>query len=364
MLKCFSCPKIYDENTPRYKCDCGGFLYHEFERTPRLEPKELANRSQWWWRYREALPLHRDENIVTLNERPTSLRSVRLGGEQVQVKLDGECPTGSFKDRGSFLMVSKLKEWGLKDIIEDSSGNAGASIAAYSQVAGIRAKIFAPAYTSPAKLRNIAQYGAQLVTIEGSREDTAQAALNEAERTFYASHNWSPYFAAGVKTLAYELWEQLGFKAPDAVIVPVGGGSSLLGLYYGFMELAHTGRIDKLPRLIAVQSSACAPLYQAFVAGSTEVTEVTKSSTIAEGIVIAKPVKGSAMLKALRDTTGTCLTVSDEEVLTALTELTSQGVLVEPTSGVGAAGFIKAVATGAVSSGERVVIELTGIKKG
>lgn len=363
MLKCFICPKIYDENTPRYKCDCGGFLYHEFERTPRIEPRELANRPEWWWRYREALPLQSDPNIVTLNEKPTSLRSVRLGGAVVQVKLDGECPTGSFKDRGSFLMVSKLKEWGLKQIVEDSSGNAGASIAAYSRVAGIQAKIYAPAYTSPAKLRNIAQYGANLVTIPGSREDTATAALAEAERTFYASHNWSPYFAAGVQTLAYELWEQLGFKAPDAVVVPVGGGSSLLGLYYGFMELAHSGRIDKLPRLIAVQSEACAPLFQAFTAGKSDVDEVTKSNTIAEGIVIAKPVKGSAMLKALKDTNGICLTVTDDEVLSALAELTAQGVFVEPTSGVGAAGFIKALATGAITSGDKVVVELTGKKK-
>ena len=363
MLKCFVCPKTYDENTPRYKCDCGGFLYHEFERTPRIEPKELANRPKSWWRYREALPLQSDANIVTLKERPTSLRSARLGGTPVQVKLDGECPTGSFKDRGSFLMVSKLKEWGLKAIVEDSSGNAGASIAAYSQVAGIKAEIYAPAYTSPAKLRNIAQYGAELVTIAGSREDTAKAALIEAERTFYASHNWSPYFAAGVKTLAYELWEQFGFKAPDAVVVPVGGGSSLLGLYYGFMELANSGRIDRLPRLIAVQSEACAPLCQAFAAGKSDVSEVTKSSTIAEGIVIAKPVKGAAMLKALRDTDGTCLTVSDNEVLSALAELTTHGVLVEQTSGVGAAGFMKAVAAGIISSGEQIVIELTGKKK-
>jgi len=362
MLKCFICPKAYDENTPRYKCDCGWFLYHRNDHVPRLEPKGLANRPATWWRYREALPLC-EENIVSIGEKPTSLRTARLGGEQVLLKCDGECPTGSFKDRGSFLMVSKLKEWGLKQIVEDSSGNAGASIAAYSQAAGIKAKIYAPAYTSPAKLRNIAQYGAQLVTITGSREDTAAAALSEAEKTFYASHNWSPYFATGVKTLAYELWEQGGFKAPDAVVVPAGGGSSLLGLYYGFMELAHSGRIDTLPRLIAVQSSACSPLYQAFTAGLSEVAEVVKSSTVAEGIVIAKPVKGSAMLKALRDTNGTCLTVTDEEVLNALAQLNAQGVFVEPTSGVGAAGFAKAVTQGLITPGSRVVVELTGRKK-
>ena len=363
MLKCFSCPHVYEEDKPRYKCECGGFLVHEFEKAPNLEPKTLALRPDSWWRYREALPLRDDRNIVSLGERATRLVRGRIRAEQVLFKVDGDCPTGSFKDRGSFLMISKFKEWGLTDIVGDSSGNAGASIAAYSQAAGIEAKIFAPAYTSPGKLKNIAQYKPNLVTVEGSREDTATAALQASETSFYASHNWNPYFASGVKTLAFELWEQLQYTAPDVVIVPVGGGSSLLGLYYGFLELLQAGRIDKLPRLVAVQSNACAPLYHAFVNKQDRVTEVKKSSTVAEGIVIANPVKGSAMLKALRESNGTCLTVTDSEILASLVELETQGLLVEPTSAVGAAGYAKALESGLVVPEEKVVIELTGKKK-
>lgn len=363
MLKCFCCTGAYSEDYPRYKCDCGGFIVHQYEKTPALEPKTLKNRTPSWWRYREALPLMDDTNMITLGERATPIHQGSLAGEPVHLKFDGACPTGSFKDRGSFLMVSKLKEWGLRSVVEDSSGNAGASVAAYCREADIEANIYAPAYTSPGKLQNIARYGANLKIIEGTREETAEAALRAADKAFYASHNWSPYFAAGVKSLAYELWEQFEYSAPHAVVLPVGGGSSLLGLYYGFLELAETGRIDFLPRLIAVQSTACAPLQEAFARGDLDVAEVKKSDTIAEGIVIARPIKGAAMLKALRHTGGSCLAVTDNETLTALAELGKNGILVEPTSGVGAAGFVKARQRGLIKSGESAVVLLTGKKK-
>jgi threonine synthase len=363
MLNCYICPKTYEEDKPRYKCDCGGFLVHQFDKMPTLEPKKLANRPDSWWRYQEALPLADEANRLSLGEKSTPLSTGELAGEQVLLKIDGDCPTGSFKDRGSFLMVSKLREWGLKEIVGDSSGNAGASIAAYAQVAGITARIYAPGYTDPAKLDNIRQYNPELITVDGSREETSKAAMQDAERSFYASHNWSPYFVCGVKTLAYELWEQLGFQAPEAVLVPVGGGSGLLGMYYGFLELAHSGRIERMPRLIAVQSEACPPLYEALLAGADTTTEVSKAKTIAEGIVIANPVKGRAMIRAVRETNGACLTVTDEEVVATLANLQTQGFQVEPTSGVGAAGFIRALQSGLVSNGQKVVVELTGRKK-
>jgi threonine synthase len=363
MLKCFACPKIYDEESPIWRCECGSFLVHNFEKTPRLEPREIRSRELDWWRYSEALPLRWAENRVRLAEGPTPLTRGTLAGEEVLFKNDGHCFTGSFKDRGTFLMMSKFREWGLTEIVEDSSGNAGASVAAYARQAGIRAQIFAPAYTEPDKLMNISRYGADLIKVSGTREDTAQAAVNAADNSYYASHNWNPYFPSGVKSLAYEIWEQLGFTAPDRVVVPAGGGSSLLGLYYGFMELAETGRIDHLPRLTAVQSAACNPLCKSFTEQALTTSVVTKHPTVAEGIVIADPVKGAAMLKALYDTQGACISVSEAEILLALEALEAQGYQVEPTAAVSAAGCTQGLRRGIISSEETTVVLLTGRKK-
>ena len=363
MLQCFTCPKVYDEESPIWRCECGSFLVHRFGRTPALEPRQIVARASDWWRYEEALPLKNRENRVRLGEGVTSLGKGVLAGEEVFLKNDGECFTGSFKDRGTFLMVSKFREWGLRQVVEDSSGNAGASVAAYARQAAIKAQIFAPSYTEPTKLANITRYGADLIKVDGTREDTAQAALAASRDSYYASHNWNPYFPAGVKSLAYEIWEQLGFVAPDRVVVPAGGGSSLLGLYYGFMELAETGRTDRLPRLTAVQSSACAPLCKSFAARAPETRPVTKGQTVAEGIVIADPVKGAAMLKALYDTDGACLSVSEAEIFSALETLEAQGYHVEPTAAVSSAGYQQGLQRGIISSHETTVVLLTGRKK-
>ena len=363
MLKCFSCAKTYEEDRPIWRCQCGSFLVHSFEKNPRLEPKEIKARAEDWWRYKEALPLRNPEHRVRLAESLTPLTQGMLAGERVLLKDDGHCYTGSFKDRGTFLMMSKFREWGLSDIVEDSSGNAGASVAAYARRAGIRARIFAPAYTDPGKLQNISRFGPELVKVAGTREDTAQAALAAAEHTYYASHNWNPYFPAGVKSLAYEIWEQLDFKAPDRVLVPAGGGSSLLGLYYGFMELAETGRIEHMPRLTGVQSAACTPLCTAFAQGASNTSPVTKQSTLAEGIVIADPVKGAAMLRALYDTGGNCICVSEAEILSALEILGAQGFQLEPTAAVSSAGYIQGLRRGIISSAETTVVLMTGRKK-
>ncbi len=363
MLKCFSCAKTYEEDRPIWRCQCGSFLVHSFEKNPRLEPKEILTRTNDWWRYKEALPLRNPDHRVRLGEALTPLASGMLAGEKVLLKDDGHCYTGSFKDRGTFLMMSKFREWGLSSIVEDSSGNAGASVAAYARQAGIRSRIFAPAYTDPAKLQNISRFGPELVKVAGTREDTAQAALAAAEHTYYASHNWNPYFASGVKSLAYEIWEQLDFTAPDRVVVPAGGGSSLLGLYYGFKELAETGRIEHLPRLTAVQSAACTPLCTAFAQGASTTAPVTKQSTLAEGIVIANPVKGAAMLKALYDTGGSCICVSEAEIVSALEALDAQGFQVEPTAAVSSAGYEQGLLRGIIDPSENTVVLLTGRKK-
>jgi threonine synthase len=227
-------------------------------------------------------------------------------------------------------------------------------------MAGIRARIYVPAHASGGKLAQIVQYGATLVRVPGSREDTTTACLAAAEKTFYASHNWSPYFQAGMKTAAFEIAEQLDWNAPDWVVTPVGGGSLLLGLYHGFREMHEAGMVGHVPRIAGVQSVHCPPVYQAWQKNLDDVLGVVKGDTIAEGISVAKPVKGRDILQALRACDGVVLTVDDDAVWAAVEALGRVGVSVEPTGAVSAAGVEPLAREGLTSPGQRVVVVLTG----
>ncbi|HBK86361.1 MAG TPA: threonine synthase, partial [Firmicutes bacterium] len=326
-----------------------------------FQKADLNTRGQSLWRYFEALGITDPKHIVSLGEGYTPLLPDELFGQSVLLKMDQLCPTGSFKDRGSTVMLSKLKEWGITQLIEDSSGNAGASVAAYATRAGIQADVYIPAYTSAGKAAQIGLYGANLVKAPGSREDTAQAALAAAESIFYASHNWSPYFLNGLKTLAYELAEQLAWSAPDWVVAPLGGGSLILGLYLGWRDLVQAGYINKMPRLAAVQAANCAPVYQAWQQGLDDVPAIAKQATAAEGIAIAKPVKGKDILQALRASDGTVCTVTDEEVWSTLTLLGKHGIYVEPTAAAAPAAIKQLCSSGLITANDKVVVELSGM---
>ncbi len=197
----------------------------------------------------------------------TPLVETDFNGHRVLLKIDYLFPTGSYKDRGATVLISKAKELGIKKVIEDSSGNAGSAIAAYCARAGIGCEIYVPQTTSLGKLVQIQAYGANLRRIEGSREETARVAMEAASRIYYASHCWNPFFLHGTKTFAFEIWEQLGWKAPDVLILPVGHGTLFLGAYLGFKELKEAGLVKRVPKLVAVQSVSCAPLYKAFKKG-------------------------------------------------------------------------------------------------
>lgn len=358
MLQCYDCGKTYPEEKALWQCDCGSYLLYT---TPELKlNKEKIQKGPFsLWRYQEALPVS-EENRVTMGEGLTPLLPVTYEGREVLLKLDFLQPTGSYKDRGTAVLVSKLKEWGVKRVVEDSSGNAGASMAAYCARAGIECEIFVPAYTSAGKLVQIQYYGADMVKVPGTREDTTLAAIRRAEEVFYASHNWSPYFIEGTKTLAFELWEQLEWQAPDAVMVPVGNGSLVLGLYKGFSELKEMGHITRLPRIIAVQSANCSPVYRAFHQGLDVVPAVEKQATLAEGIASAAPVKGAYILEAIRESRGTVVIVQEEEIKRALSELGRLGVFVEPTSATVWAAWKFLQQQGDWSKGEKIILELTG----
>ena len=272
------------------------------------------------------------------------------------LKLEYLLPTGSFKDRGACVMLTHMKAAGVKEAVEDSSGNAAAAVAAYAARAGIACRIFVPASASAGKLAQIAAYGAHVVPIPGTREDVAIAARREAERTYYASHVFNPYFFHGTKTFAFEVWEQLGFRAPERVILPVGHGTLYLGAYLGFRDLLEAGEIRHLPRLIGIQAEPCAPLAAAWRGQPSG----TPGVTIAEGIRIAAPDRAEAILHACRQSDGELLTVSEAEIASALLRLGRAGWYVEPTAAVAPAGALKLAAEGRLPAGGTTVIPHTG----
>jgi threonine synthase len=277
----------------------------------------------------------------------------------VRWKLEGLNPTGAFKDRGMALVINDIVARGATWVVEDSSGNAGASLAAYAARAGIRARIFVPAHASPAKQAQIAVYGAELAPIPGPRSAATRAAeAAAAEGALYASHVWHPLALVGMATVAWEVWEQLGRRAPDWFVAPVGQGTLLLGAWRGFQALAAGGLIDHLPRLVAAQAAGCAPLAAAIAAGSAEVAAVVAQPTIAEGIAIAQPVRGRALLQALRDSRGLAPVASEEEIAAAQMRLAHGGIFVEPTSATAVA--VLAHVQSHVAPDHTVVVALTG----
>jgi threonine synthase len=282
----------------------------------------------------------------------------------VQYKLEFMMPTGSFKDRGMTVMVSYLKSRGVTRVLEDSSGNAGASLSAYAAAAGLTCRILVPETASYPKIAQIAACGADVVTIKGSRQDVAEAALRQTtdprDALFYASHNWQPLFVEGTKTLAFELWEQSGFRAPDNLVIPLGYGSNVLGAEHGFAELVRAGEIARRPRLFAVQAAACAPYAAAFREGVEHLVPTEIRPTMAEGIATAKPTRVAEVLRAVRETGGSVVAVQEAEIVTALRELARRGLYVEPTSAAAAAGLTRLLASGVIRAQEQTVLVLTG----
>jgi threonine synthase len=271
----------------------------------------------------------------------TPLEEIEFDGNRILLKADYLFPTGSYKDRGATVLISKMKEWGVRKVVEDSSGNAGSAIAAYSAKAGIECEIYVPQYTSSGKLVQIQAYGATLKKVEGSREKTAEKAMEAASKFPYASHCWNPFFLHGTKTFALEVWEQMDWKTPDTLVLPIGHGTLFLGAHMGFKELKKAGMVKAIPKMVGVQSAACAPLYQAFKRGWTEPRRIEKKETMAEGIAIAEPVRGRQILEAIGETGGEILAVTEKEIGAALREMGRKGHFVEPTSAATIAGLKK-----------------------
>jgi threonine synthase len=348
---------VYPLDEPRWRGESGAHL--NLADAPGITRRDIDPSANSLWRYRKAL-LVDAASAVTMGEGWTPLVPGEWDGARVMFKLDHLMPTGSFKDRGMTVMVSYLKARGIREVLEDSSGNAGASLSAYAAAAGMRCRILVPETASYPKIAQIAACGADVVTIKGSRQDVADAALAMSRELFYASHNWQPFFAEGTKTLAYELWEQLGFRAPDHVVVPVGYGANILGCDRGFSELVRNGEIRRLPRLHGVQAANCAPYHAAFRAGVDHFMEVEVRPTIAEGIASSKPTRMREVLLPVRASGGEIVAVTEDEIVRALAALARKGHYVEPTSAAAAAGLSQLIARGVIEKNETVALVLTG----
>jgi threonine synthase len=348
---------VYPLTTARWRADNGNTL--ELAAAPGLHREDIQTQVYSVWRYARAL-LVDHKKAVSMGEGWTPLMNGEWDGASTLFKCEFMMPTGSFKDRGMTVMVSYLKSCGISHVLEDSSGNAGASLSAYAAAAGMRSRILVPETASYPKIAQIAACGAEVVTIRGSRQDVADAALEMSGEIFYASHNWQPFFVEGTKTLAYELWEQLGFTVPDNIVVPLGYGSNVLGCDRGFAELMRNGEIDRVPRIFGVQAANCAPFHAAFKAGVEHLVPVEITGTVAEGIASSKPTRVIEVLRAVRGSGGEIVAVSEAQIVAALGALVRKGCYVEPTSAAAAAGLTQLLASGAIRPGETTVLVLTG----
>jgi threonine synthase len=359
---CPACGRAWAADQLRWRCDCGSHL--NLAPGDGLSRGEISVGEASLWRYAAALAL-RGPPRVSLGEGWTPLVQRDWRGASVLFKLESQMPTGSFKDRGGAVMINHLIEAGVGPIHEDSSGNAGASIATYAAAAGIPCRIYVPAAAPRAKLVQVATSGAEVRAIPGTRESATEAALAAGE-SFYASHNWHPYFIEGTKTLAFELWEQLGFRTPDNILVPTGYGSNILGLDRGFDELERRGEIGKAgeiggrPRLFAVQAANCAALAAAWAAGVDGFVPFMAQPTIADGIATLRPVRTAEVLRALRRSQGGVAAVAEEEIAPALAALGRLGLFVEPTAATAGAALTQLLRDGTIAPDETTVVVLTG----
>ena len=331
-----------------------------------LEGKGAGVQPANWTGPEIPMPLHLRGSAMSLGEGGTPVVDLTniaemLGLQTVQAKLEFMNPTGSFKDRGTAIMVGMAREHSVKQVVEDSSGNAGASLSAYAARSGIEAHIFAPASAPAAKLRQIRAYGSEVHSIEGPREATTDAAMAYAgERNLvYASHNLSPYFLEGTKTIAYEVAQQYRDGLPAHMVLPVGNGSLFIGAWKGFKELLDAGHVAKIPRLHCIQARAVMPIVAAYRGEEWSADPTAK--TVAGGISSAAAPREPQILDVLRDTDGVAEAVDDADILRWQELLaTREGVFAEPTSAAAFAGLETLVGSGVIAADEAVLVPVTG----
>ena len=348
--------KKYGIDTTLWRCSCGGSFWLEREEPVRFTKADINRNEFSLWRYEKAYPMKKADLSATFGEGLTPLIEENWEGAKVWLKNEALMPTGSFKDRGVVMLVNSYAAKGVSKITEDSSGNAGASVAAYAAKAGIECNIYVPASTSEGKVTQVIASGAKLHKVPGLRNKAAEAAQSGGEG-IYASHNWNPYFVEGVKSMSYELWEQFTFDVPDHIICPIGNGSIALGLEQGFRELLESGEIHRVPKLYGVQPVNCDPIYRKFYHENESFEAV---ETMAEGIAISNSSKCEEVVAAIRETGGRMTAVKEHEILTALKAVAKKGYYIEPTSCAVFAGASRLIKEGVIGKEDRTVVIISG----
>ncbi len=330
-IHCTNCRRPYPSDGVPYRCSaCGGIF--DFLSNFHYEPEKIEPGLPGIWRYRHTFGLPTEAPVISLGEGRTPLVWKSIMDRDIAFKLEYANPSGSFKDRGSAVLVSFLKTRCVQAAVEDSSGNAGASFAAYAAHVGIQASIYIPEYSSGPKRAQIESYGAEMVSIAGPRSKAAEAVRCAADAgAVYASHAYLPHGLAGYATIAYELAEQME-QPPATIISPVGQGNLLLGIGRGFDALRNCGWIKKSPLLVGVQALACAPLWAVHHYGAAGLSWATEGRTLAEGVRVKYPLRGDAVLHQVETTQGTFVAVDEDHILPGRDQLNRLGLPVEPTS--------------------------------
>lgn len=372
--RCSLCGAEYQPDQVAYTClRCGdaGILdavydYAALART--VSPQTLAARGEGsHWRYWPLLPLERTAIVPPLQVGWTPLYAAprlarAVGVRALWVKDEGRNPTGSLKDRASALVTAIARARGEQVVTTASTGNAAAALAGMAAAMELTAVIFAPASAPPAKIVQLLAYGARVLLVQGNYDAAYDLCLSAARAFGWYCRNtaYNPYTAEGKKTVACEVAEQLGWRAPDWVVVSVGDGNIITGLHRGFADLLALGWIERMPRLLGVQASGAAAVYEAWLRGAVDVVPVA-ARTLADSIAADRPRDGHRALRALRATAGASVAVSDEEILDAIPALAQGcGVFAEPAAAAGYAGLQRAIAAGIVDANAEVVLIATG----
>jgi len=354
MIFCQCCHQNYPLDSTPYRCpECNGL--YDFIKFPEYDPNKV-NSEPGIWRFRHTFNLPPDSPRIYLGEGDTPLVWLRVHGKEVAFKLEFLNPTSSFKDRGAAVMMSFLCSRGVVEAVDDSSGNAGSSFAAYAAHAGIKARIFVPEHASGPKREQISAYGAEVVPVAGPRSNASKAIRIAADQgAVYASHAYLPHYMPGYATVAYELIEQLG-TAPGTIIIPTGQGNLLLAIGRAFGGICNANLIKTLPQLIGVQAMACAPLWTAFNQGRSGLVNLNEGNTLAEGVRILNPYRLDSLIKIVRESKGSYLVVDEAAISSGQSALAQLGLFVEPTSAI-VWNALEQVIDGAP---EPIVVVLTG----
>lgn len=373
-LECALCGLRHEARTIQNLCvECGKPLlvrYDLAKAAAAIDRDALSDRSSSLWRYSDVLPVDDPDNIVTFGEGWTPLlRADRLANSlpmklDLYVKDEGQNPTQSFKARGMTAAISMAKELGVKKVAVPSAGNAAGAMAAYAARAGMEAHIFMPSDTPQANVVECRQTGASVTLIDGLITDCGKivAERKAAEGWFDVSTLKEPYRVEGKKTMGYELAEQFGWKLPDVILYPTGGGTGLIGMWKAFDEMEAMGWIGSArPRMVSVQSATCSPIVRAFEAGERFAEEFENAATVASGLRVPKAIGDFLILDAVRASGGTAIAVSDEELLNAVAEIgAAEGIFTAPEGAACLPALRKLIADGKVVEGESVVIFNTG----